>query len=339
MKIERNNTMQLHVNILLLVLGLGSLSLLISVSLGLGRFPTLAETKWTVMFLLALLLDKFFQSLNDLLNTTWINPKVKKMQLRTLSQEEFSKMPIVGRYQHFARKRFQEVENIYYSHIDELDQKLRDLNEINEKLIPDFTLHNFSFVEDWQWGDVNSEYVYGLLKGMNLPDVAEKTVCRRLRNFMEGKETSAPDSHHYIKAVHDKLKVTCVPAYLNYLSMLRSYFEKMYLIDKTQVKLTWIQQTWGNDGVVKAKVRDITLNQMSREIDAGIMPHNEHKYTVGDNVVVFDEDLLDDGTTCHWIFGPKEYIAQIRQQFKVVEKIDLEDEKDYIRKLIGTFIS
>lgn len=253
-----------------------------------------------------------------------------------IPQDEWQRMPIINRYRHFMRRKFQEMENVYYPHIEELIEKLDDLGEINPEHIPDFSLYIFSFIREWEYGDVSTEYVLKLLRGMNNNNCAEKTVCRRLRNFMAGKENL--DSYKYIKAVHDQLQVKCVPLYLKYLEMLTKYYEKMHEIDKKQVPLTWIEQTFKKDGEVLARAREITLNQMFKDIESNILPHNDHRYSVGDNIIVFDEDLAENALACHWIFGPKEYIKLLKTEFKITETMDLASEKEYIKKLIGTFI-
>jgi hypothetical protein len=260
------------------------------------------------------------------------------MQYKMPSRDEWKLMPKIERYQHLTRRKFQEMENKYYSYIDGLTQKLDDIGEIHPDYIPDFTLHTFTFIKDWQYGDVNTQYAYTLLKGMNLADVAEKTVCRRLKNFMMGKERQSPASCEYISAIHDKLKIECVPLYLSYLNMLLKLFEQMVLIDDSQMRLTWIEQVFKKNGEINSRAREITLNQMYREIDNQIIPHNEHKYIVGENIIVFDETLTDEGIACHWIFGPKEYIKHLKTQFKVIEYMNLTEEKNYIKKLIGAFI-
>lgn len=250
--------------------------------------------------------------------------------------DEWQRMPIIARYQHWMRRKFQEMENCYYPHINELVEKLDDLGEIHPEHIPDFGLHTFTFIKDWQYGDVSSEYVLSILKGMNHESVAEKTVCRRLRNFALGKEKL--DSYSYIQAVHDSLHVKCVPLYLKFLEMQTKYFEKMVEIDKKQVRLMWIEQVFKKNGEVTSRGREISLNQMYREIDSNILPHNDHKYVVGDNVIVFDEDLAEDDLACHWIFGPKNYISLLKNSFKVKETMDVVDEKAYIQRMIQGFI-
>lgn len=255
------------------------------------------------------------------------------------SADEWQRMPIIARHQNFTRRKFQEMENMYYSHIEELIKKLDHFNEIPKVSIPDFTLHTFSFIKEWQYGEVDTKHVYNLLKGMNLPDTAEKTICRRLKNFMNGRGIEhAPDSYAHIKAVHDRLQQYCVPLYLKYLELLLRFFEKMYLIDQSQIRLTWIEQIFKKTGEVTVFARDITLNQMYRELDSSIFPNSDHKYILGDNVIVFDENLNNEDTACHWIFGPQAYIAHLKDLFNVVEKMDLSHEKEYLKRVMSTFI-
>ena len=258
------------------------------------------------------------------------------MNKTVIPADVWHRLPIIQRYQHFMRRKFQEMENIYYPMIDDLIHKLDDLGEISPEHIPNFNLHMFTFIKEWQAGDVSTEYVLGLLRGMNIESVAEKTICRRLRNFMYGKDKL--DSFNYIKAVHDNLQVKCVPLYAKYLELLVKYFEKMHEIDQKQIRLTWIEQIFKKNGEVSTRSREITLNQLYKEIDNYIIPHNDHRYGVGDNVVVFDEDLSDDDLACHWIFGPKQYIKLIKEQFRVTETMNLIEEKAYIQKLIGTYL-
>lgn len=254
-----------------------------------------------------------------------------------VSKEEWSRMPITQRYQTFVRRKFQETENSFYPVIEELINKLEDLGEIHPGDVPDFTIHNFTFIREWQLGDVNTKQVLDILKGMNLADVAEKTLCRRLHHFGEGKEKLY--SYTYIKSVHDLIKDKSVPLFKRYLELLVMYFTKMYEIDQKQIKLTWIKQSWLDDGEMSRQISEITLNQMFREVDSNILPNNNHRYQVSDNIVVFDESLSNQSMVCHWILGPKNYIDMFTKEFKITEKIDLETEKDYIKNLIGTFTS
>jgi hypothetical protein len=322
------------VSIFLLLLVVGGLLPLILASLEIEHWPTVTEMRWTMLFLLVLLKRKFSQNLNE-----WLKPtkRAKTMKLTSIPEDEWHRMPIIQRYQHFMRRKFQEMENVYYPFVDELSQKLDDLGEISPDHIPEFVLHTFAFIKEWQYGEVSSEYVLNLLKGMNAESVAEKTICRRLRNFMHGKEKL--DSYHYIKAVHDQLQVKCVPLYLKFLQLQTRYFEKMVEIDKKQVQLMWIEQTFSKNGDISNHAREISLNQMYREIDSNIIMNNDYKYVVGENMIVFDESLKNDDLACHWIFGPKNYISMLKNSFKVTEIMNIGDEKEYIQRLIKAHIS
>jgi len=258
--------------------------------------------------------------------------------MKIMSSEEFAKMSVVQRWQHYLRRKYQEVENSYYPHVEELVQKLEDLGEIHPDYIPDFTIHTFSFIKEWQYGEVNTAFVLGILSGMNVQSVAEKQITRRLQNFMQGREKTCPQSCEYIKAVIDQLTVKTVPLYQKYLEMLVKYFNKMYEIDRAQVRLSWIEQIFNSNGEVTVQAREITLNQMFRELDATIIRRNEHKYVIGENVVIFDEDPGNENTVVHWIFGPKSYIKILKEQFAVTESMSLVNEKDYLKRLIGACI-
>lgn len=251
---------------------------------------------------------------------------------------KFSDMSKIEKYQHFTRRKFQEVENMYYPYMDELESKLEDLGEVDPEMIPDFTIYQFSFLKDWQNGDVDSAYVCGLLSNMNFKDVAEKQLTRRLSNYMIGKESKCPQSCDYIKTVRDVLVVKAQPLYEKYLEMLFKFFVKMDEIDQAQVRITWLEQIFRKNGEVVLQPKDITLNQAFRELDSSVIPHNDHKYMVGENLIVFDEDLGNEDLACHWIFGPKSYIKLLREQFKVTEYMSVTEEKEYIKKLIGNYV-
>lgn len=251
---------------------------------------------------------------------------------------KFSEMTKIQKYQHFTRRKFQEVENVYYPYLDELESKLDDLGEFDTQLVPDFTIYQFSFLKDWQNGDVDSAYVCGLMAGMNFNDVAEKQLTRRLTNMMIGRENRCPQSCDYIKAVRDALVVKGIPLYVKYLEMLFKYFQKMDEIDREQVRITWLEQIFRKNGEIVLQPKDVTLNQAFRELDSSVIPHNDHKYMVGENLIVFDEDLGNEDLACHWIFGPKSYIKHLREQFNVTEYMSVTEEKEYIKKLIGNYV-
>lgn len=249
---------------------------------------------------------------------------------------DFSKMTKIQKYQHFTRRKFQQVENEYYPLIDELTEKMADLREVQK--IPDFTLYTFSFLKDWQHGVVDTGFVLAILRSMDLKDVAEKQLTRRLTNFILSNEGRCPVSCEYVKDVRDQLIQKAVPLYETYLSMLVKFFQKMHEIDQSQIRLTWLEQTFRHNGEVSTEIRDVTLNQAFRELQSNVICHNTHKYIVGNNLIVFDEDLADEDLACHWIFAPKTYIEQLKTLFQVEEKMDLKTEKDYIKKLIGAYV-
>ncbi len=253
------------------------------------------------------------------------NPK----DLHLMSQQE--------KWQLFLKKKYEEIERAYYPMIDDLTHKLHDFDSIDKKLIPDFTLEQFSFIKDWQDGHVDSQYVLAILKTMEIDKVADTRITRRLTNYMFHKEKSAVAD--YIRPVRLHMSKVVVPLYKTYLEMLIKYFDKLVEIDKNQEKITWLEQIFSNDAPDRTSIRDYTLNQVIRQLDTQVMGYNEHKYRVCDNLVVFDEELGNGGRAIHWIFAPKVYTELIANDFKVTKKMDLFEEKAYIEKVIGVYLN
>lgn len=252
--------------------------------------------------------------------------------------KHYDRMTKIEKYQHFTRRKLQEVENLYYPLVDELKKKLIDIGEVPEKFIPDFNLYTFSFIKEWQTGLVNTEFVLALLKSMNFSNVAEKQLTRRLTNFIHDKEQNSLKTCDYVREVRNQLIEKAVPVYVKYLEMLTKYFQKMYEIDQLQVKVTWLEQVWRSNGEVRASVRDMPLNQVYRDLMSNVAPHNSHKYFVGKHVVVFDEELGENDSAIHWLFAPQSYIEQLKKSFQIVEEMSIHEEKAYIKKIIGDYV-
>lgn len=294
-------------------------------------YLSLTETKWTVWHLKNWVRKTISRHLKSLFTIS------KRAGAMNISLTDFEKMTRLEKYQYYSRKRFQEVENHYYPLIDELVKKLDDLGELHPDFIPDFTLHTFSFIKEWQNGEIDTAEVVSLLSKMNFKDVADKQLTRRLNNMMIGRENCV-QSATYVGFVCSTLTEKAVPLYESYLNMLYMYFKKMLEVDQSQVKLTWLEQIWKANGEVSVRATDISLNQLFRSFDTHVIPYNEHKCVVGDNVLVFDEDLGNDDLACHWIFAPKSYIDTLRSRFNVKETMSLAEEKDYLLKLTKVYI-
>ncbi len=325
-------------SICLLAYMVGILLPLISDWLEKTSWPVI-EMKWTVLFSWELLKKRFLISLKSLFsNTKKSRLVVNQVHPITTSIEEFDSMPIITRWRLWARKKYEFVETAYYPVVDDLQQKLADLGEVNEKHIPDFNLYPFSFIKEWQQGFKDTQHVLSILRGMNFDHAAEANLTRRLSNFMIGKENTCPKTCEYVRFSLEKIKMEVIPVYIAYLEFLTKFFERMDEIDSTQVPVTWLEKIFHHNGDVKKTTKDITLNQAFREIKTLVMRNNTHKYFMGKNLVVFNEEMTHNDEALHFIFGPESYITELKTLFKVTEHIPLSEEKEYVKKLIGEYI-
>jgi hypothetical protein len=254
--------------------------------------------------------------------------------------KEFSDMTKLQKWQHFLRRRFQETENSYYPIVDELVKKLEDLQvhtRTGPHKMPDFRIHQFSFIKDWEDGDKSSREVYSILKTMDMGKVAETSLLRRLDHYMEDNKSSLVTD--YILPVKALILKNSVPLYANYLNMLVRYFAKLSETDMSQEKVTWIEHIEHKSGAITKKIEDMTLNQAMRQLDTQVIPFNNKKYLVGKNIICLDEDMAKDNTAVHFIFGPAGYIDELKTQFKITDVIDIADEMDYIQGVIGAYIN
>ena len=291
--------------------------------------------KWMNLYLKKFQSKISFQSLRKWLV---LIKRVEPMMLPPIKSPDFSKLTLMEKWQYLLQKKFNQVELAYYPIIDNLTQKLSDLDTIDKKLIPDFTIEEFSFIKQWQNGEVDSKYVFDILRlqEKDFEKIAIAKITRRLSNYILHKENST--AIEYVKTVRDKLLVTTVPVYRTYLDMLLKYFRKAVEIDTPQEKMTWIEQIFKSDGTSATRIWDYTFNQTVRQIDTYVLGYNEYRYSVGSNMVAFDEDLTGGVRAIHWICGPTGYINELKNQFKVTKSMDMLEEKEYIKRIIGAFI-
>lgn len=323
----------LLVNICLCLLALGLLWGYASMLLETMIYPKVTQWKWISVFSLALLKKKSYMLLND-----WLHISSKGEVMGNII--DFRDMTKIAKYQHFTRRKLQEVENNYYPLIKDLTEKIIDLGEVDKKFIPDFDLYNFSFIVEWQTGLVNTAFVLDLLQHQNHQDVAEKQLTRRLTNFMHGKELKCPKTYDYVRDTRAILKVKAVPIYVAYLEMLTKLFAKMQEVDEKQVPVTWLEEKWYHrkDETPASCVREMSFNQVYRDLEANVLPNNKVKYFVGKNLLVFDEYIDEDLTLLHWIFLPESYATQFKKLFDITKELPVMDEKPYIQKIIGAHI-
>lgn len=232
-------------------------------------------------------------------------------------------------YQSWLKKKYTEFEDAYWLELDELRLKVRDLGYD----MPELRLHEFAFIRDWQNGKVSSTQVHEIFQSMDLERVANVRITRRLSSFM----LQCDDVADYVKHVIAGLKAEkgAVELYVKYLNMLRKYFEVLARIDAEQVPITWLEQELPETatGQMRTRIQDMPLNQFIHFMDAFIIGSIQGTYSVGDNIVVFDESH-DNGRMIHWVFAPKTYIDILKTLYKVKEALEFEQEKAYIVKLI-----
>ena len=329
--------MKQPVNFSLYLLALGFLLALILKFYEMSCWYSETKTSWTKRFLEVFSNFKSTMNLRALPNT--LN-RVGPMNTPSKSSLMFANMSKIQKWQHFLRRKFQETENSYYPIIDDLTQKLADL-ELHTRSgnlkFPDFDIHQFSFIKDWQNGDKSSRQVYSILKTMNMQSVAEAQLTRRLDHYMHNRENTVIGD--YVKPCKELILAKSVPLYFKYLDMLVRYFEKLVEIDQAQEKVTWIEQMHNNDGTIAKKIEDLPLNQVIRQLDYQVIPFNGSRYYVGENIIVLDEEMAKGAYAIHWLFAPKGYIDELKRRFKVKDYMDIEQESAYIQRLIGAYVN
>lgn len=233
-------------------------------------------------------------------------------------------------YQKWLKKKFYSIELLYYNHVDELSQTIGDLEVPGLKPDDyDFTLNEYSFVRHWEDGLISSAKVHTIMEMMNLEDAARAKITKRLQNLMFKHDTLT----EHIKPVITALDGECIELMVQYLTMMKRFFKKMKEIDETQVNLTWVQQFFKKNKSDELAVEQMTLNQTIRHIEAFIDGSAGQRFHLGDQIIVFDEEIGFDDRAIHWIFAPRTYIELLRVLFDVKENLG-KDEIEYLKNLL-----
>lgn len=231
-------------------------------------------------------------------------------------------------YRENLQKKYMRVESLYYNEIDELIEKLDDI-EINP--IPLFDLREFTFINDWSDGNITSSAVLKILESFAIEDVAKNRITRRLFNYM----FDVPETADYVKDVLERLKERVVPIYIDYLKVLTMYFKKLEEIDKRQEKITWLRNTFSDETGSLTEVQEYTFNQAIKYLDTFVLDKSEVQYTVGNNIIVFGESKKVGNPVFHWLFAPKSYVDFMKDLYDIKEKMDIGDNTEYIKNMIG----
>ncbi len=267
----------------------------------------------------------------------------KPSELITTDLNEWSKtMPklqnnytnILERYQGFLKRKFNEVEDVYYSEVDELTQKLGDLDSKFEDV--DFNLKNFSFIKEWEEGLVDSKYVYNIVRSWDAEEIAHTSMTRRMNNFMFKYE----DTADYVKYTLAQVKEKALPLYIKYIEMLKKFFEKAADCDSKQEKITWITITAFKDNTTTNYAYDFTLNQTIRQLERHVIDYADQLFYMGNNAVCFNESPDTSGIIrSHWLFAPQNYINFLKSTYKIREALDLKDDAAYVKNMIAEHIN
>lgn len=235
----------------------------------------------------------------------------------------------LGLYQRWLKKKFQEIENVYYAQVDELTRFIHDL-ELPEDIQPmDFTLSQYQFVQDWEDGLIPSAEVYRIMCVMDIENAAKNKIIKRLANYATNNEVLAK----YFKPTIEELNKDCMDMMVEYLTMMKRAFKKMAEIDDSQIRVTWVQQFFKKDQPDELVHEEMTLNQTIHHIASFIDKTAGQRFHLKDQIIVFDEEIGHEDRAVHWLFAPRQYIELIRVLFRVKESLG-DDEIEFLKNLI-----
>lgn len=238
-------------------------------------------------------------------------------------------------FQELMGKKFRESEGMYYTLIDDLTQKLGDMDECGGE-IPDFNIKSFPFIHDWEHGFCSSQEVARRLKHMDPREVAHKQLTRKLTNYMFENEAAS----EYIKGILPEIKTRICPVYERYLCLLTRYFEKIAEEDAKQIPLTWLEVSFQKDDSFETKTLDMPMNQVINYLDTFFLfDINKNGYFFGDNVIFIEEDVPNGQgeRTDHWIFAPKAYVTTLKALYDIDNALDIESAGGYIFGIIKEY--
>ncbi len=232
--------------------------------------------------------------------------------------------------QRWLKENYSEVETLFYEHVDELEQKIADLDLGVEP--PGLTFREYSFILDWETGHLSSAEVAEIFQHMakdHYRSAARARAIKPLQNFM----FKHPEVADYVKHTISVLEADVVPKLVKCLMMMGNAFRLMADIDSRQFCVTWVEQTF-EKGQPYLTHEDLPLNQAIRQLDSYVMSVVSQTYVDTDNqVAVFDVIHSIDDRTIHWIFAPPNYIKLIADLFEIKAKM-LDTERKHMNKIL-----
>lgn len=235
-------------------------------------------------------------------------------------------MRTVGQLKLESEALLQKVEDAYYEQVDQffvqLDEK-DDIPVMNLEFFP------FSFMEDWELGNLDSAEVWESLCAMDYKEAAKNKLTKKLVNLMIKHDHIAG----YVKPTINAVLDNCQHDLIKYLECLEDLFGEYAKIDDEQVQLTWIEQKFRKNGEVVEDCYELSINQIVRQISNYICPNLKKAFHVSEHVVVFDE-VKDEERTVSWFFGPASYMDVLRSEFGITEKLSSSGEYQMLKTIM-----
>ncbi len=243
----------------------------------------------------------------------------------------------LDKFHALINSRYLEFESKHDEIISEL---AKNLKELGCSSLPDFHVYEFSFINDWTYGDKSSREVKNILSSLwsdsfSKADVARNRLTRKLLNFTDTRDGVS----NLIKEAISRINLEVVPVYIVYLSVMENYFNSAAMFDEDQEKLQWIELD-----LTEKKMGSFYINQVIRQIDTYLLDTgNEVCFSmVGDNVIQINElreEKDSEKVISHWIFGPSAYISQLCKLYNITIYSPIEDEVEVLEKLIEEYVS
>lgn len=244
--------------------------------------------------------------------------------------EQYTKY--LGKMLDEIRNRYLQVDARFYDIVDELGEKVYDLNPRTKFEVK--LKHSYKFLDEWENGDVSSAYVLDILKTWDIEDVANLSVIRPLNNFMYAHDEFA----EHVKGTIAQIRSEIIPMYKMYLERMIKFFEMASKVDARQIPVTWLEVTSEVDGSIKTKCDELTLNQVVRQIDAYVLKYIDHKMFLENNMVCISEVPHGGVQRSHWIFAPEAYVNFLKKTYDINESLDTDGDVAYVKKIIGEYV-
>lgn len=212
-------------------------------------------------------------------------------------------------YLKFVEANYKALEDAFYVALDDLEQKLGDLNIS----MPISSLPTFEFITNWLTGDFSATYVFNRLDKLDIPDVARKQLTRKLTTLMfENAEVS-----EYVKLTIAKIKEEVVPLYEKYLKSLLVYFKILSFVEAKEMPLVWVEKRIKENGTSEVWKHQMPTDQLIKKFLAYDLSNTNVKLRLGMNMVSFHENYNINIKYQNVVLGPKRSIDQVAKELGI----------------------